>query len=73
MPIHTSYKSMLKNLRSQYKEGPVKCRPMADGTNFCMSEKAWSIFYATMNKHKKDETETASNLTLSTEEILEVK
>jgi len=50
MPIHTSWKKMAIGMRASYKAGKTKCRKFADGSQVCMSEKAWSVFFATINK-----------------------
>ena len=50
MPIHTSWKSMATGMKTTYKKGKVKCRKFADGSQVCMSEKAWSVFFATISK-----------------------
>lgn len=51
VPIHTSWKSMVKSMKASYKAGKTKCRKFTDGAITCMSKKAWSVFYATLNKH----------------------
>jgi hypothetical protein len=33
-----------------------KCRDFTDGSQVCASEKAWQVFFATMNKNGWDET-----------------
>lgn len=70
MPIAMSFKSMIESMRKKYPGGKEVCRVMADGSKICAGEKAWSIFYATMNKKKWDETKSLSNLDLSIEYIL---
>lgn len=40
----------------QYKSGEVKCRPFTDGSKVCISKKAWSVFFATINKMGADDT-----------------
>lgn len=50
MPIHTSWKPMVQSMGKQYK-GKKKCREFSDGKNVCVSEKAWSIFFATVTKN----------------------
>jgi len=60
MPIHTSWKSMAKGMKTTYcgkkKAGPVKCRPFTDGSRLCMCAKAWQVFFASVNKMGADET-----------------
>jgi len=57
MPIHTSWKSMAEGMRRTYAgQGKTKCRPFTDGTKVCMSQKAWQVFFATINKMGADET-----------------
>jgi len=56
MPIHTSWKKMCLSMKASYKAGKIKCRKFADGTQVCMSEKAWSVFFATINKMGADDT-----------------
>ena len=51
---------MIKGMASQYKGGKVKCRDFTDGSTVCATEKAWSIFYATLNKHKWSDTSARS-------------
>ena len=47
MPIHTSWKDMLQSMKKTYSgQGKTKCYDMSDGSKFCASEKAWSVFYA---------------------------
>ena len=43
-----------------YSSGKKVCRKLSDGSEVCVSEKAWSIFYAWINKHNKDETKSLS-------------
>lgn len=70
MPIHTSYKSMVRGMAKQYKgQGSIKCRPFTDGSKVCASEKAWSVFYATIRKRKWDDTRPMPK-SLSSEVIL---
>ena len=49
IPIHTSWKSQAKGMGKTYK-GPTKCRKFTDGSQVCMAKKAWSVFFATINK-----------------------
>jgi hypothetical protein len=58
MPIHTSWKSMAEGMRSvkAYNQGKIKCRPFTDGSKVCMRTRAWSVFFATINKMGADET-----------------
>jgi len=58
MPIHTDWKSMAKSMAKQYKEGESTCRPFTDGTKVCAAKRAWSVFFATLNKNKWDETKS---------------
>jgi len=46
---------MANNMRKQYKAGKVKCRPFTDGTKVCASKRAWSVFFATINKMGADD------------------
>uniref|UniRef100_A0A6M3XHV5 Putative DNA ligase domain protein n=1 Tax=viral metagenome TaxID=1070528 RepID=A0A6M3XHV5_9ZZZZ len=64
MPIDNSWIHFLKSLKDQkdYQIGENICRDMKDGSKFCMHKKAWSVFFATMNKKGWDETKVASNL-----------
>jgi hypothetical protein len=34
----------------QYKTGKIQCRDFSDGSKVCLHEKAWSVFFATLNK-----------------------
>jgi hypothetical protein len=58
MPIHTDWKSMAESMskESKYKAGKIKCRDFTDGSKVCMSSKAWSVFFATINKMGADDT-----------------
>lgn len=56
MPIHTSWKSMVKGMAGSYKKGKMKCYPFTDGSKVCMRAKAWQVFFATVNKMGADET-----------------
>jgi len=38
-------------MRASYKAGKKKCRNFTDGAIICMTKKAWSVFYATLNKN----------------------
>lgn len=49
MPIHTSWKSQAKGMGKTYK-GPTTCRKFTDGSQVCISKKAWNVFYATIKK-----------------------
>lgn len=49
MPIHTSWKSQAKGMGKTYK-GPTECRKFIDGSQVCISKKAWSVFFATIKK-----------------------
>lgn len=57
MPIHTTWKSMVKGMKNTYckKGDKTKCRPFTDGTKVCLCTKAWSVFFATMRKRGWDE------------------
>jgi len=56
MPIHISWKKMASGMRKTYcgkkdgKGGGPECRKFTDGVPFCMCKKAWSVFFATLNK-----------------------
>lgn len=49
MPIHTSWKSMIQSMGRQY-PGKKVCRALQGGKQVCVSQKAWSVFYATVTK-----------------------
>jgi len=68
MPIHVSFKSMARGMGKEYKEGKVVCRDFTDGSKVCISEKAWSVFFATLNKKGWDE---SKSMPKSTSEALE--
>jgi hypothetical protein len=67
MPIDNSWKHFLDSLKEQkdYQTGENVCRDMKDGSKFCMHEKGWSVFFATINKKGWDETKPSSNLEYS--------
>ena len=46
---------MIQNMKKQYKSGKVTCRPFTDGSKVCASARAWSIFFATINKMGADD------------------
>ena len=47
MPIHISFRSLMKGMATQYKGiGETKCRKFTDGSQICASEKAWQVFYS---------------------------
>lgn len=73
MPIHASWKSMAEGMRKTYAGGKDKCRPFTDGSKVCMSVKAWSVFFATMNKMGADETKPRPKVKTSesTEKLIE--
>lgn len=73
MPIHASWKSMAEGMRKTYAGGKGKCRPFTDGSKVCMSDKAWSVFFATINKMGADETKPRAKVKTSesTEKIIE--
>ncbi len=48
---------MIRGMGQQYKEGAIECRDFTDGSKVCISKKAWSIFYATLNKRGAKDTE----------------
>lgn len=60
MPIHTSWKSMVKSMlsNSKYcKRNPKrKCHKFSDGTSVCGCQGGWSVFFATVNKMGADDT-----------------
>jgi len=57
MPIHTSFKSLVKGMKKQYKGmGKTVCRDFTDKTKICASKKAWQVFYSYLNKNRWDET-----------------
>ena len=60
MPIHTSWKSMVKAMlgNSKYcKKNPKrKCHKFTDGTKVCGCQGGWSVFFASVNSMKADET-----------------
>jgi len=60
MPIHVSWKSMVKSMlgNSKYcKRNPKrKCYPFSDGTRVCGCKGGWSVFFATVNKMGADDT-----------------
>jgi hypothetical protein len=41
---------MIQGMGKQYKEGERKCRKLTDGSEVCVSQKAWSVFFAKVNK-----------------------
>lgn len=57
MPIHVSWKSMASSMRKTYcgkkdgKGGDPKCYKFTDGSEICLCKRAWSAFFATLNKH----------------------
>jgi len=57
MPVHASYKKMINSMGKTYKTGKVECKKLSDGSQVCVSEKAWSVFFGWLNKHNKKETE----------------
>jgi hypothetical protein len=50
MPIDNTWVKMIKSMEHQYSGGKTTCRPVKGGGEVCASEKAWSVFYATMKK-----------------------
>lgn len=48
MPVHISWLSTIKSMGKTY-PGPKKCKDVG-GKQVCVSQKAWSVFYATGNK-----------------------
>ena len=41
---------MIRSMKKTYTTGKVKCRDFSDGTKVCASQKAWSVFYASLKK-----------------------
>ena len=62
MPINSSYKSMIQNMGKTYKKGKTICRKLSDGSEVCVPEEAWSVFYGYLAKHKKKDTSAMSKL-----------
>jgi hypothetical protein len=50
MPIHDDYLDMARSIAKTYKKGETKCRDFASGKKVCMSEEAWTVFFATGTK-----------------------
>lgn len=51
MPIHPDWASMIKSMAKKYKTGPRRCYPrVGKGKKICAPAKAWSVFYAKVNK-----------------------
>lgn len=71
MPIHISYRSIIRGMASHYKSGKIICRPMSDGSKICASTKAWQVFFAYCNKKGYDETKPMPRK-MSLEDILEL-
>lgn len=72
MPIDSSWRHMIQSMKDQYKKGTEKCRDMKDGSKFCMSEKAWSVFFATLRSKGWDETKSSENLGLKPEDVIAI-
>lgn len=53
---------MLNALKKEYPGGKEVCYDISDGTKFCMGQRAWSVFYAYMRKHGKDESKGLSEV-----------
>jgi len=64
---------MAQGMRGTYKGGKETCRPFTDGSKVCMSAKAWSVFFATINKMHADETKARPRVKTNeaTEKIVE--
>lgn len=50
MPINLEWKDMIRSMGKSYKKGTTKCRDLSDGSKICVSEEAWSMFFATGTK-----------------------
>ena len=59
MPIHTSWKSMAKSMAKTYCKGATKkkCKKFTDGSQVCICQKGWSVFFASINKMGAKETQ----------------
>lgn len=53
MPIHGSWKSMIRGLGKQH-PGEKECR-LVGGDTICVSKKAWSVFYGYIKEHNLNE------------------
>jgi len=61
---------MIRGMAKSYRgQGKRVCRSMIDGSKVCASEKAWSVFFATIRKRKWDDTKPMPK-SLSSELIL---
>ena len=63
---------MALGMKSTYtKKGQsAVCRNFTDGSKVCMSKKGWSVFFATINKMKADETKPRPKQTQEAKELL---
>lgn len=68
VPIHTDWKSMIGNMRSQYcsKGDSMISRDMSDGSKASMCKKGWSVFFATLRKKGWKETKPRGKVTAET-------
>jgi hypothetical protein len=41
---------MAQGMKKQYKSGKTVCRDFTDGKKVCMSKRAWTVFFASINK-----------------------
>jgi len=78
MPIHTSWIPMIEAMRKEYSEGKERCYDTSDGKKICASAKAWSVFFAKVNKdygsgaESKPRTRTVHESEKKEEEFTEV-
>jgi len=61
MPVHTSWKSMAKNMKKQYCKGDIPRTDknklsFVDGSKLYLCPQAKSVFFATLRKHGWSET-----------------
>lgn len=60
MPIHVSWKSMIKNMLDNFKyckKNPKrKCYDFSDGSRMCGCKGGWNVFFATVNRMGADDT-----------------
>lgn len=72
MPINISWKKMALGMKSTYtKKGQsTVCRDFSDGSKVCMSEKGWSVFFATINKMGAKDTKPRPKQTQESREAL---